>query len=157
MQLLIGIFKINTFRFVTKPFNIEEIEEALQGIRDLYIGMEKIEVYYNRIKYYVCQRDIVFIITYGSFTEICVGNKRFRKDISLSELEKVLDDKLFFRPNRQYMINMFYITKVENDIIQLNKEKIKIYRRKRISLIRNYTREVWDIQDMANINLSRLR
>lgn len=126
-------FKINAFRFITKPFNIVEIEEALHSIWILYVGMEKIEVYENRIPYSICQRDISFIVSYGSFSEFIVGSKRFRKDISLSEMEKILNKNIFFRPNRQYMVNMLHIIKVENEIIQLKEQNIKISRRKRIN------------------------
>lgn len=126
-------FKINAFRFITKPFNIVEIEEALQAIWNLYIGTEKIEVYENRIPYSICHRDISFIISYGSFSEFIMGSKRFRKDISLSELEKLLDKNLFFRPNRQYMVNMLQIVEVENEIIKLKEKNIKISRRKKKS------------------------
>jgi len=126
-------FKIRAFRFITKPFDILEIEEALQAIWHLNIGVDIIDVYDNRIPYPVCHRDISYIISYGSFSEFMVRNKRFRKDISLNELEKILDKNLFYRPNRQYLVNMLYIVGVENDIIQLKDKNIKISRRKKKS------------------------
>jgi DNA-binding LytR/AlgR family response regulator len=126
-------FKINTFRFITKPFVMAEIEEALQAAWNSNVGTEKIEVYENRIPYSICHKDISYVVSYGSFSEFVVGNKKFRKVISLNELEKILDKNLFFRPNRQYMVNMLQIVRVQNGVIHLKEKNITISKRKKKS------------------------
>lgn len=126
-------FKINAFRFITKPFDLNEIEEALQAVWSLNIGLENIEVYQNRIPYSVCHRDISHIISYGSFSEFIVEGTKFRKDISLSELETILDANLFFRVHRQYMVNMLRIVTYEKGIIRLKEKNIEVSRRKKKS------------------------
>jgi len=131
-------FRINAFRFITKPFEAEEIEEALQAVWNLQIGMELIELYERRIRYSFLQREIEYIISYDSYTEFFVGNRVFRKEIALNELEKILDKSLFHRVHRQYMVNMLRIVKYKNGVINFDKKEIPVARRKKKEFERVY-------------------
>ena len=124
-------FRINAFRFITKPFEAEEIEEALQAVWDSQMGMDLIELYDRRIQYSFLQRDISYIISYDSYAEFFVGNKVLRKEIALNELEKILDKSLFHRVHRQYMVNMLWIVRYKNGVINLDKKEIPVARRKK--------------------------
>jgi len=124
-------FTINAFRFITKPFEVDEIEEALQAVWNLQIGMELIELYERRIRYSFLQKEIEYIISYDSYSEFSVGNRVFRKEIALNELEKILDMSLFHRVHRQYMVNMLWIVRYKNGVINLDKKEIPVSRRKK--------------------------
>ena len=124
-------FKIEAFRFVTKPFGEREIEEALQDTFDTMIGMNNIEFYENRILHKIQQKDIEYIKTYGSFIEVKVGNRILRKEISLSKLEELLDREIFYRINREVVVNMFHIDNYKNDIINVETQTFKVARRRK--------------------------
>lgn len=124
-------FKIDAFRFVTKPFSNSEIEEALQDALDTMIGMEDMEFYKNRTMYKVQQRDIMYLKAYGSFVEVKVGNQILRREISLSKLEELLDRDIFYRINREILVNMFYIDSYKNDIIKMGTQTFKVARRRK--------------------------
>lgn len=51
-------FKINAFRFVTKPFQKDEVKETLEDVLNTRIGMEKMEVYRDRIPYNFIKRTL---------------------------------------------------------------------------------------------------
>ena len=104
-------FHINTFRFITKPFEIDEIREVLQDAVISLGGTKKIEVYRNREKYNILCKDIFFIEAVESSIELEEG--RYRKESSLSELEKELEKATFFRINRQCIVNIDKIEKYE--------------------------------------------
>lgn len=124
-------FKIDAFRFVTKPFNNSEIEEALQDALDTMIGMEDMEFYKNRTMYKVQQKDIMYLKAYGGFVEVNVGNQILRREISLSKLEEIMDRNIFFRINREILVNMFHIDSYKNDIIKVGTQTFKIARRRK--------------------------
>ena len=102
-------FHINTFRFITKPFEIDEIREAVISLG----GTKKIEVYRNREKYNILCKDIFFIEAVESSIEFILEEGRYRKESSLSELEKELEKATFFRINRQCIVNIDKIEKYE--------------------------------------------
>lgn len=126
-------FRIQAFRFVTKPFDDGEIEEALQAIMSTRIGMERIELYENRNSFQVPQRDILYIAAYNGYSEFMVvgTDKTLRKECSLSELEQELSRELFFRINRQCMVNLRWITEYENGYILLQDKRLLISRRRK--------------------------
>ena len=124
-------FKIDAYRFVTKPFSYSEIEEVLQDALDTMIEMENIEFYKNRMIYKVYQRDIIYIKAYGGFVEAKVGNQILRREISLLKLEELLDRNIFYRINREVLVNMFHIDSYKNDIITVETQMFKVARRRK--------------------------
>ena len=128
-------FRIQAFRFVTKPFDENEIEEALQAVFHTQIGMEMIELYEKRNSYQIPQRDISYITAYDGYSEFFVSGRDtdriLRKDCSLSELEQELSKELFFRVSRQYIVNLGKITEYAKGSIHIQGKKIVISRRKK--------------------------
>lgn len=131
-------FKIGVFRFVTKPFEKEEIREALHAVLDLRIGTEMIEVYRDRNPYQIFQRDISYFRAYNGYVEAFSDHHRYRKDISMKELEKCLDSRLFFQVSREYIVNMLWITDSRNGIVWVADREIRISRRRKKEFERAY-------------------
>ena len=128
-------FRIQAFRFVTKPFDEDELEEALQAVMRAQIGMEMIELYEKRNSYQIPQRDILYITSYDGYSEFAVSgrdvNRILRKDCSLLELELLLSKELFFRVSRQYIVNLGKITEYAKGSILIQGKKILISRRRK--------------------------
>lgn len=128
-------FRIQAFRFVTKPFEDTELEEALQAVMDTQIGMETIELYEKRNPYYIPQKDILYISAYNGYSEFVVSGREteriLRKDNSLSEIEKELSKDLFFRVSRQYIINLGKVLQFHNGMIHIHDKRISVSRRRK--------------------------
>lgn len=128
-------FRIQAFRFVTKPFDKIEIEEALQAVFCTQIGTEIIELYEKRNSYQILQRDILYVIAYDGYSIFVASgkdkNRILRKDCSLAELEQELPKELFFRVNRQYIVNLGEIKEYKGGNILIQDKKIVISRRKK--------------------------
>lgn len=124
-------FKINAFRFVTKPFQKEEIKEALQDVFQTRVGMEKIEVYRERVSYTFYQKDIMYMEAVDSSVEIFLKEGTFRKETSLKGLENRLDNRIFYRVNKQCIVNMQHIDTYKNGVIQIGEAEIKVSVRKK--------------------------
>lgn len=104
-------FKINAKRYITKPFKESEVEEALVFLVNQRIGHEGIRLFQNRREVMVKQKDISNIIAYDSCVELKVGDGLYRLESSLTQLEQVLDKRMFFRINRKEIINLMYVNK----------------------------------------------
>lgn len=124
-------FYINAFRFVTKPLESYEVKKALEDALYAIGGMGRIEVYKERVKYNISQRDIFYIEAIDSSVEFILEEGIFRKESSLEVLEKVLDKKLFYRISRQCIVNMAQIDKYEKGIITINEKKKRISQRRK--------------------------
>lgn len=124
-------FRIDAFRFVTKPFEMEEIREALQEAFIALGGTETIQVYKNREKYNILCRDILYIEATESSVEFILKDGKYRKESSLTELEKKLDGNTFFRINRQCIVNIAQIERYEKGTILINGNTRKVSQRKK--------------------------
>lgn len=119
-------FKINAFRFITKPFQKEEIKEALEAVLKTRVGMGEIELYRERNLYTFLQKDIICMMAVNSAVEFRLKEGIFRKETSLTDLEKVLDDRLFYRINKQCIVNMREVRDYRNGKILINEIEMKV-------------------------------
>lgn len=131
-------FKIQAFRFVTKPFDDTEVREALYAAMESFIGQTIITAYCARNEHHIQERNIAYMEAYNGYSEIVSDNNRFRKDVALNELETVLDKRLFFRINRRYIVNVAYIDSYREGEIKIGKEKFSVSRRKRKEFEQKY-------------------
>ena len=131
-------FKIQAFRFVTKPFDKAEITEAIRAFLDSYRGENYIEAYYNRNLCRIKEKKILYFRAMDSYSEIVLPDCVLRTNESLSNLEKELDDVLFFRIHKQYIVNMYAIERYYKGSIVIKEKKLEISRRKKSEFERKY-------------------
>lgn len=124
-------FFIEAFRFIVKPFEQREVEEALDACMKKILGSSSILLYYNRNTCEVHQSEIQYIITYDSYCEYKVKDKILRSETSLRELENQLDERLFFRVHRKYIVNMAQILTYKDGCIQMKDINLPVSRRRK--------------------------
>lgn len=125
-------FQIQAFRFVTKPFQKAEIKEVLRAAWQEGAGSEEIELYEQRNLHTMRQKEIAYARSVNGAVECFAGKRVFRKEISLKELEQMLDQRLFYRISKQYLVNMGKIGRYcEGKVLIQGKElKVAVRRRK---------------------------
>ena len=97
-------FYIDAFRFVTKPFEMEEIRAI------------------------------------GGEVELFIKGKKYRKDITLTDLERELSETLFFRISRQYIVDLGEITEQKANMVKVAGETLKVSVRKQKDFEKAYLR-----------------
>lgn len=132
------VFFIGAFRFITKPYREEEIYEALTSAIISLPGQEMIDLFYNRREYSLCQRDISYVRAINGYTEYCVNNRLYRKDITIQEAEEVLTKELFVRVSRQKLVNLRYVRKVAVNTYLCGNIEITVSRRQRKQFEQRY-------------------
>ena len=140
-QYAIQAFKHNTVDYLLKPVKKVELEQAIQkyrrqsaahgaiDYRQLAQAMQEdsfqkrflirfgqhirvIEI--SEVAYFFTQEKITFLVTFQG--------KRYPLDYSLEKLEEITDPKVFFRINRQFIININAI----NEMYAYSKSRVKI-------------------------------
>lgn len=123
-------YKIKAFRFIVKPYEMEEIEEAIDAYMNQCIGMQTIELFQKRNSVWVRQREISYVVAYGSYVEVVVRNQVYRKEVSLLEMEQQFDQRCFLRIHRKYLVNMFWVTGYEKGKVFVSGKELLLSRRK---------------------------
>ncbi len=131
-------FHIQAFRFVTKPFDKEEIQEALSAILNKNIGTATIELFWKRNVCIVQQRDIHYIQALDSYSEFITESKVFRKEVSLQDLEECLDNRLFCRIHKRYIINLHWVEAFKDGVIYIDNKPFIVSRRKKKEVEKKY-------------------
>lgn len=131
-------FKINAYDFVTKPFEKEEIKEVLERVYRTFLSMKILEVYKDRTKCEIYLKNIKYIEAVDSYVELESKTGKYRKDTSLTQLERELDERFFFRINRTYLINLGWIDEYSNGTVWIDGRKLKVSVRNRKEFERRY-------------------
>lgn len=126
-------FYINARRFITKPFQKEEVKEALQLVLIEQKTLKKMKLYNNRISYDILIKDICYAKAYNSYVEVAVLGKKgmedLRSEYSLVEIENILPSEIFFKINRTYIVNLLKVQNYEDGKIVMFGEIFKVSRR----------------------------
>lgn len=122
-------FHIKACRFITKPFCVGEVKEALQYVIDSRIGEHIISVFDKRIVRKIPEKKISYLRAYDGYVELKTTQKVFRRESTLDELYKELDKRLFFRIHRSYIVNFSYITNYKDGIVTIENEQLNVSRR----------------------------
>lgn len=122
-------FELYAFDYITKPFNIERINQTLNRIASLLpvqkenvcssplfqnkSGLGKIVIKNKEGISLVDEEDIIFIQRENRSTVIYTSDgQRYVTSEGLSELEERLDKNLFLRSHKSYIINISMVYKI---------------------------------------------
>ena len=133
-------FKVNSVDYLLKPINADELKNAIKKFESVHnkIDFLKIESVLNQFKPKTKER---FLIKVGNHLKsiqtsnincfyikercnfINVGKgKNYAIDYSLDKVEQIIDSKIFFRINRNMIVNFSAI----QDIIAYSSNRLKI-------------------------------
>lgn len=124
-------YEINTLRFITKPYDEQEINCALMTVEEKISGLKSIKVFRNKRSFDLMQKDIIYIEAYEGAARIHTITGEYRLDETLNNLLNVLDDRFFVRIHRSYIVNMKWIMKYEKGVMKIGNCKFKVSREKR--------------------------
>jgi two-component system, LytTR family, response regulator len=127
-EYAIRAFEKNAIDYLLKPLETERLNEALQKALK-QIQLKPIESNASKLSmedhvfvkendncWFVRLKDVVMLEREGNYTRIFFEKHNALILKSLNQLEERLDDKYFFRANRQQIINVNMITKVQTSI-----------------------------------------
>ena len=121
-EVVFDSMKVNTFRFLVKPYNKEDLYEALNSV----IAIQEANSYIvlkdtvNQKSITIPEDQIVYAQADNNYAEVVTPNGIFVYLDKISKLEKELKDECFYRSNRSFIVNFNYI-------IGYSKKEIELY------------------------------
>lgn len=160
-EYAIKAFKVNSIDYLLKPIDEDAIKDAFNKLRTLksnFIGaggyrhlvelIKKTDKKQYKHTYLVQQRDTLiplkvdeiayFTINLGIVKAITTNNESYVMDRKLDEIEKEVNPKLFFRANRQYIVQrkaiknlkLYFNGKLVLNVVPLTQRQIVISKAK---------------------------
>lgn len=124
-------FKIEASRYLTKPYDPEEVSEAVDFIISRTNDCHQIETYFQRNLCKIKSSDISYIRSINGDCECYVKGKCFRKDVPLSEMEKELEGSDFVRVHKSYMVNMRLVDDYADGMLFVGDTEIPVASRRK--------------------------
>ncbi|MBK7886358.1 MAG: response regulator transcription factor [Bacteroidetes bacterium] len=135
-------FKVNSIDYLLKPIKLEELKRAIDKLKNLknynaqqvekmisQFGARQKEFQKRMVIRFgdtikmVDIPDVAYFYTEDKINYLCTsGNLRYPIDHNLDELEHLLDPAIFFRINRQFIINIHAIDKM----LAWSKSRVKV-------------------------------
>lgn len=132
-------FKIGAFRFVTKPIEQQEVFDAIDDVRARMIGNKELTLFRDGKNYTIQQKDIMYVMIDKTSAYVFTEKQDFRSNNPLSWWEQELDEKLFVRCHKSYIVNLSKVAEIEKKMIRLvGGELIPIARRRKEELERRF-------------------
>lgn len=138
-------FGINVLGFLKKPINYkqfcEKTDKAIDRCKEdsRYILYDE---YGTQRKLYI--NDILYIKSAGRYCEIHIDGE---SKLLLSEKSiKVYKNELskdFAMSHREYLINLKYVTEVEDNVVLENGERIPVSRRSKAEFVTRFKKSIW--------------
>ena len=102
-------FRFGAIRSLPKPFDPEDVREALETVLDRMPGSRILQVTSGRMPYEILEREIVYARAINGYVELFTEHGMYRKAVSLNQLEQELNPHLFVRVSRQHIVNLYYV------------------------------------------------
>ena len=132
-------FKIGAYRFVTKPVDKDEFNEALDDVTKSLMGYCKVQVRFQKSLCQVFQFDIDYIEACGDYVKIYIDNKIFESDRTLKSWKYELDERLFIDCHKSYIVNLGKVKQVcKNKLVLKNGKEVLVSRRRHSDVIQKF-------------------
>lgn len=132
-------FKIGAYRFVTKPVEQYELEEALGDTERTLLGYNKAEVKFDNILCRVFQYSIDYVEACGDYVKIYIGEKICESDRTLRSWKEELDSRLFVECHKSYIVNLKRVKQVKKNVLLLeNGKEVPIARRRKKEVLQAF-------------------
>jgi two-component system, LytTR family, response regulator len=121
-EYAVKAFEVNAIDYLVKPIREERFAKAIARVRDQYAGKEgdekilspeqSIFVKEGERFCFIKIKDIWLIESAGNYARLYFNSSKVLMKRSLNQLEKIFDAQLFFRINRNEMINTSFIQNI---------------------------------------------
>jgi two-component system, LytTR family, response regulator len=123
-EYAIKAFEVNALDYILKPINPERLKDAISKVEKKLrenannaqdkLGLEKkIFIKDGEKCFFVPVKDIFLIESEGNYVKVYFENKKPLLHKSLTYMEGRLPEEVFFRTNRQFIINLNYVKNIE--------------------------------------------
>jgi len=117
-QYAVKAFEVSAIDYLMKPVREERFAKAIEQVRSKIITLndERIFVKDRQQYHFISWSKVYLIESMDNYARLYFDNKKVFLKSSLNQLEKKLDEAVFFRINRAQIINMQFIEKISTTL-----------------------------------------
>ena len=147
-EFAIHAFEVNALDYILKPVSEVRLQEAVQRVRKVMINVQSLPLLKDMDEqvfirdgekcWFVKLADIRLIESVGNYARIYFDTYKPLIHKTLNALDERLGGKRFFRANRQQIVNLSYVDKIESAynggiiIVMKDQTRIEISRRQSV-------------------------
>lgn len=132
-------YRVGANRFVTKPIDPKELEEAVDFLLMQEPGRKEIRLFLNNQAFRLRQSQIEFLEAYNGYTVIHVGKQLFRQEENLKHFLDELDPRVFAQISRKHIVNLSKVSHTNlKDSLDISGQSLTISRRQREDFKKKY-------------------
>jgi two-component system LytT family response regulator len=110
-------FEVNALDYLLKPIRQERFAKAIEKIRNSITPADrKIFIKDGSTCFFIYLHEIYLIESLDNYTRLYFGNNKALQRRSLRQWEEMLDESIFFRINRNEIININYIKEINKTL-----------------------------------------
>lgn len=132
-EFILESFEVQPFRFMIKPIDTKKINDTL----DNYIKQQKLLypllIIENGEQKSVKAQDIVYLEGDGKYCYVRTTEETIHSSKTLSQVYKLLPQHCFYRIHKSYVINMYFISSVKNNVVTFINGEMAIIGRNHIA------------------------
>lgn len=102
-------YRVNASRYLVKPLDRKELEEALIYCYSQWLNKKKILVPIDQGELSVSFMDVQYVEAYDRGTRFCLTNEIIETKLKFKETEAILPKSVFIMCHRAYMVNQALI------------------------------------------------
>lgn len=115
-QYISKVFRVVTFDYISKPVTMEKLDDTLARAADYLKMIKKDFVFqYCKDQFSVCCADIFYIEKNRRLAVIHTISGNYKTNMTVNEIWKQLDDRVFAHTHASYIINMNHLRSIEGD------------------------------------------
>lgn len=155
-EYAVKAFEVNALDYIHKPFDKSRLEQAINKARDI-LGTKEQDKISEHLEKFISQRleqekperfilktggniylvkptDILWVEASGNYVDIVTEEKRHLFRSTLTGIMKRLDEKLFYQVHRSTLVNIEYVSRIEEwtygdyKVVMKNGEELKMSR-----------------------------
>lgn len=137
-------YKVNAFRYLLKPIEMDDLIETLDSIRKkMNDGENKLSFSFGNEDYCINCNEILFIEVMGRKITIHSENGVYRSVGSLKELQSKIESSNFFKTHQSFLVNMDKIKKIDNQNVYMTNDAAIPISRLRLQEFKKAYLEYW--------------
>ncbi|SCY38279.1 two component transcriptional regulator, LytTR family [Lachnospiraceae bacterium XPB1003] len=106
-------YRVRALRYLKKPVDKEQLREALLLSYRSHEQKDGLAVNCEGKYYNLDYKDIYFFESQARDIEITLSDKKLTMHMKISDLEKILPEREFFRCHRSYIVNLRQVENIE--------------------------------------------
>lgn len=119
-EFVLESFAVQPFRFMVKPVEESLVEEAMNAYVQLQKLFYPISVLTDGELKTIAAQDITHLEGDGKYCWIYTEQETYHSSKTLMEIHKALPPHVFFRVHKSFVVNLFCISTIKDNLVILN-------------------------------------